>query len=232
MWVERPDCVGIVPKNSPVEDAGLLLQQGDVTIGVIADGVGGRANGDKASMFAVAAVRDSLETNSREPMRVLFHRANEAIAQHLHLYADMATTLTVVHVMNDRFEIGHVGDCRAYHLRGGGLNTLTVDQNEGQYLVSQGVLNKTQVASYPRRNVLTSAMIGDSEYQLQIVSGIFHKADRILLMSDGAYNVISKREVADLNVASPKASDLVDRVCKVLTSRGVKDDATVVCVGR
>jgi len=142
----------------------------------------------------------------------------------------MATTLTVAKIVGDKLYIGHVGDCRVYLLRGCGLKTLTVDQNEAQFLIDEGVIDKKFASTYPRRNILTSSISARTDYSLYLNEFDLHARDRVLVMSDGCYNLISKREFVDLNIASSDIDILLAGVEKKLIELGVKDDATIAAV--
>ena len=222
--------VRTVPKNDPAEDTGIVFVFDGSTVGAVADGVGGNGHGDVASRCVVDEVRHALEERPQAEMAEIFRRAKARLTRESANYKGMATTLTVVRLANNKIDIGHVGDCRAYLLRGNGLKTLTTDQNEAQYLFEQGVLDKKEASRYPRRNVLISAISADQDYDLYTYSVNAVSGDRILIVSDGTYSVLNKREIVEANLSSERPEVLVGKLYDLLKGRGVRDDATLACL--
>lgn len=222
--------VRTVPKNDPAEDTGLVFAADGSTFGAVADGVGGNGHGDVASRCVVDEVRHAFEERPEAGMAEVFQRAKARLTRESAAFKGMATTLTVVRLANNRIDIGHVGDCRAYLLRGNGLKTLTTDQNEAQYLFEQGVLDKKEAARYPRRNVLLSAISADQDYDLYTYNEDVISGDRILILSDGTYSVISKKEIVEANLSSERPEVFVGKLYDLLRDRGVRDDATLACL--
>lgn len=221
----------IIPKNAPTQDAisAFDLEDGSC-VGAVADGVGGSHRGDIAASVAVAEVQTALTAQPDMNYDELFRRVWQRIDKENRQHKGLATTLTVVRIRGGTITVGHVGDCRAYHLRDFGIVTLTEDQNEAEFLLRQGILDRQSARTYPRRNVLTSALSADSPYTLFTNEKAVRKGDRVVLMSDGAYSVIARGELAELNVLAASARDLLREVVAVIERRGVRDDASVLCL--
>lgn len=216
--------------NKPNEDAVLALSlDNSRSIIAVADGVGGAPRGDLVSKLVIQIVREELSRNFHVSFDTLFSKAADAIANDSTVI-DAATTLTVVRCDGYRFEVGHVGDSRAYHLRGFGLVDLTVDQNEGQALIRQGVFSKRDIQKYPRRNVLTSALSGRKSYELLTKRGNAQDRDRILVVSDGVYEVLPRQEIAELNSLSSSLSDFMTVLKERLSKNSLRDDSSAACV--
>jgi PPM family protein phosphatase len=216
--------------NDPNEDAVLALcVDGSRSIVAVADGVGGAPRGDLVSKLAIQFVREELSRDFNISFDVLFSRAADLIASDAGLM-DAATTLTVVRCNGYSFEVGHVGDSRAYHLRGFGLVDLTVDQNEGQFLIREGVFSKRDIQKYPRRNVLTSALSGRKSYELFKKSGNAQERDRILVVSDGVYEVLPRQEIAELNSSSHSLAEFMAALKERLSRNSLRDDSSAACL--
>lgn len=199
-------------------------------VGAVADGVGGRHFGDVASRVAVQEVQRVLEEDPKAALSRVFRHVSEKIIEEERRHPNLATTLTVVRIDEGVADVAHVGDCRAYHLRGFGIMMLTEDQTEAQFLLKQGILDKQTARRYPRRNVLTSALTGEDEYDLYENRRPVESGDRIVLMSDGAYTRVHMREIAEISARTANLSEFFLAVSDLLDARGVRDDASFLCV--
>jgi protein phosphatase len=222
----------VMPKNDPTEDGILAMELNDGGwVAAIADGVGGRQHGEIASRSVLDIVQKFFARDPKVPIETVFHAASDRIKQEDVHFPGLATTLTIVRARPDlRIDVGHVGDCRAYHLRGFGIVTITEDQNEAELLRRKGILTEKEAARYPRRNILTSALSSAADYELFINSRIGEPGDRIVLMSDGAYSVVHKRELAELNARMTTLAGFYEALIRELGGRPRDDDASVVCL--
>jgi len=106
------------------------------------------------------------------------------------------TTLTAMLWSGSHAALVHIGDSRAYRLRGGGLSQLTQDHSYVQSLVDQGKLSADEAASHPERALLVSALgagAGHVEADLALRSTLV--GDRYLLCSDGLSAVVDRGAV-------------------------------------
>jgi protein phosphatase len=201
---------------------------------VVADGLGGHQAGEVASATAVATLRDeyySPSSHSRiEPaLRQAVNAANlrvHNLAQRNAEYRTMETTLTAVALAGDCAYLVHIGDCRAYHWRGGHLSLLTADHSEAAELVRLRVLKPDKVREHPGRNVLTrtlgSRLIPRPDFLRHPVAS----GDRLILCSDGLWS-----EVEDDELASAVADGSPARACRdlmdLVLARGCPDNASI-----
>ena len=129
---------------------------------VVADGMGGAQAGEVASEIAVRSFDDELPNGSRaEALVRVIEEANKRI--HERARSDdslhgMGTTTTAAYVDDDEVVIAHVGDSRAYLLRGGELIRLTKDHSLVGELVARGKLTEEQAEQHPQRSVITRAL--------------------------------------------------------------------------
>ncbi|MGX8882996.1 PP2C family protein-serine/threonine phosphatase [Methylovorus sp. SPW-M1] len=199
------------------------------TLAAVADGVGGNNGGEIASKTTIDLIMDgflnskSLEASAYEAHALLLKMGLESPT-----LMGMATTLTAVSI-TDQFLMGvHCGDSRAYILRGKGIKQLTQDQTEVAMLLEEGLLTKETVADYPRKNVLTSA-IGYSDSPLvQSFSFDVQPGDRLLLLTDGIYTAISKREIYSLSAAFKDFAKCCDQILLKVNEAGTNDNYTLV----
>lgn len=197
----------------------------------IADGVSSSRNGSLAARICLDIVAQSA---SRKPdMPRLFALCTEELASEATRnpeHGRISSTLTVMAVCNGKAHVGHVGDTRITHLRGGGVMTRTQDQTEVQKLLDEGAISPYQAKRYPRRNVLLSVMSAACPYKLfknhfEVLAG-----DRILLTTDGFHSQILRREMVAISERCPTINDFTRKLEIVLRSRGIVDDASLVAI--
>src|SRR2546423_11614296 len=122
----------------------------------------------------------------------------------------MGTTLTVALVEDDRVRFGHVGDSRAYLVRGGELMQLTEDHSLVGELVRSGKLAPEDAESHPQRSVITRALGTDPDVDVDTFTHDARPGDIFVLCSDGLYSMVGnttileivERNRADLNAAA------------------------------
>lgn len=201
---------------------------------VVADGMGGMAAGDVASRLAVDAMT-SLDTpmdNDRqmEALHQALEAANGRIADTVaadETLQGMGTTLTAVIFSGDRAALAHVGDSRAYLLRGGRLNQLTKDDTYVQMLVDQGLIKPEEAGSHPRRAVVTQALQGEPVTPSYVIIEP-EPGDRWLLCSDGLTGVVPTDAIEAVLNAEPDPQACAHRLVEMALQAGGPDNITVI----
>lgn len=197
----------------------------------IADGMGGKPGGEVASSTSLDTVEKTFLSEPSISMSELFSRVQNRISEESLKkpeFEKMATTLTVCIIEKGIARIGHVGDSRLYHLRDEGIISKTKDQTEVQKLIDDRILSKARAKKYHRKNVLLSVMSGYTEYDLQETSFDILIGDRIILLTDGAYALASKKEIRDLSQHSENSKDLLVGLKKQIESRKIIDDYSAI----
>ncbi|NSY61073.1 PP2C family protein-serine/threonine phosphatase [Agrobacterium tumefaciens] len=169
-------------------------------ITAIADGVGGSSGGAEAAEIAIEAVKTS--TGDMTTFDEVFKTAVSGMKERAETdptFKKMASTLSAIIIEDGNAHIAHVGDARIYHLREKGLKSLTEDQTEVAELRKKNVLTEYQLRRYPRKNVLTSALSPREDYTIYHSSATIYAGDRIILLTDGVYQKITKREILELS---------------------------------
>ncbi|GAB6070114.1 protein-serine/threonine phosphatase PrpC [Thiomicrorhabdus hydrogeniphila] len=195
----------------------------------IADGMGGLESGDLAASCVIDVLTAEFEKSDFDypyAFRQIKNQIDElAVVQG---YEKIGSTLTSCLITNMNVKVGHVGDCRLYHLRNNGIVTITKDQTEVQKLIDEGILSKNRAKKYSRKNILLSAITNFTDYDLFLTSFTVEKGDRLILMSDGAYSLIRKVEIRDISVNSLNIEDLKNNVLNLIESRDIKDDYSAI----
>jgi protein phosphatase len=182
----------------------------------VADGMGGAQAGELASSLAAAALRDDSGAAGEDGERrvdELIQEANRRVYQRQSRDAaasGMGTTMTVALVEDGTVAIGHVGDSRAYLIRGRSLEQLTEDHSLVAELVRSGKLSPEEAEAHPQRSVITRALGTDPNVDVDTFSVETKPGDVFLLCSDGLTSMVGdeailsevKRNRGDLKAAA------------------------------
>ncbi|HSS12066.1 MAG TPA: Stp1/IreP family PP2C-type Ser/Thr phosphatase [Acidimicrobiales bacterium] len=204
----------------------------------VADGMGGHAAGEVASLTAIESLKAAFEKDrTRAGLIAAAEEANRSVwerAQNDPELRGMGTTLVGLALVEEDGEeqlvVIHVGDSRVYLLRQGELEQLTTDHSLVQELVDDGQLSEAEADVHPHRHVLTRALGVDPEVAVDEIEVLPVKGDRYLLCSDGLPREVSESQMASIlrRLADPReaAKELVAEA----RARGGNDNVTVVVV--
>jgi serine/threonine protein phosphatase PrpC len=224
---------GKVRRNN--EDALLVGEGRDKTLFAVADGIGGFEAGEVASSIAVRVLED-LEPGA--PFEVAIQEANRqilAVGRGDEKLSGMGTTLVAVRFGRTQerplAEIAHVGDSRAYLLRGGNLRPLTEDHSLVAELVRSGDLTRDQAAEHPQKNLITRALGAEEEVDVDTTAFPVEAGDRILLCSDGLSDMVPEVRISEILADSPDYPETpARRLLSAALDAGGTDNVTVVVV--
>jgi PPM family protein phosphatase len=202
---------------------------------VIADGVGGHAAGEVASSVAVGVLA-TLDEDS--PGGDLLDRLSTAVhAANSHLRAmvggdpelsGMGTTVTALLRAGSRFGLVHVGDSRGYLLRDGQLQQITRDHTFVQTLVDEGRITAEEADHHPQRNLITNALDGREDVELDLSVRETRAGDRYLLCSDGLSSVVSEETLRDTLAAGVSTDVAVEQLVELALKGGGPDNITAI----
>lgn len=203
---------------------------------VVADGMGGHEAGDLASAAVVDAFRHLVGRDDVQPEEVVaaVESAHAAVTQVSGRHArgagsTLAALVAVVQNGSHAWLVVNIGDSRVYRLVGSSLEQLTVDHSVVQELVDAGKISRSEMSTYPGRNVITRA-VGDSQSPADYWLSPIVTGERMLLCSDGLSNDLSDEAVlAGLSLggsAEQTAYALVDQAL----ARGGRDNISAVVV--
>lgn len=210
-------------------------------LAVLADGMGGLANGVWASaqsvrLFIEAYQAKSEDESPADALRRAVHVANAVVhdeAERLKLVDRMGTTLVAAVVRDSELHWISVGDSRVYLFEAGQLRCLSVDHSYGEVLrqqVARGEISLSEAQAHPMRHALTSYLgrpeplaVDASTAPLRITAGAW-----VLLCSDGLSGVLTEADMAAQLHGEPQQA--CDRLLQAAISRGLKnqDNTTVV----
>jgi PPM family protein phosphatase len=214
------------------DDAALLESRGRLF--VVADGMGGHARGDVASRIAVETLRDTYYEPQRseplpEALRVSVELANEAVYRESRLSAgeQMGTTLTALVIRDRDAFLAHVGDSRAFLVRGRQIRQLTEDHSLVAELVRDGVLSSAEAEHHPKAHVILRAL-GIGEHVAVEVQGplALRSGDTLILCTDGLTRQVRPQEIRRLAQIRPP-SRACERLVSLANERGGPDNITL-----
>ena len=231
---ENEDAV-FVGQLPPVETAGATPAPGYLL--ALADGMGGYQRGEVASNLAIEALRDAfVEDPGADPaplMKQAFRRANQAIYSGGHAGGAsqmMGTTLVAAVLRGKYATIASIGDSRAYLVRAGRLTQVTKDHSLVAEQVSQGAMTEGEARQSPHRNILTHAL-GHRERLDAKMPSVFElmllPEDRLLLCSDGFYDVVADEDLIGVLLADPPEA-AARRLVDLAVERGTTDNVSAV----
>jgi PPM family protein phosphatase len=215
------------------EDAYLVAD----SVFAVADGMGGHLAGEIASAKAlepVEALDGKVYADASEAVAALRDAvvaANATVSQLADdepLYRGMGTTLTAVMVEGRRLHIAHVGDSRAYLLRGGQFNQLTDDHTLVQHLIDEGQITKEEAASHPQRSIITRAIGVARDVDVDSMTLDLQPGDQILLCSDGLTGVVSDEDICEALARDDEEDAIIADLIEQANAGGGPDNITVV----
>jgi protein phosphatase len=217
----------------------------DIGLMVLADGMGGYNAGEVASGIAVQIVSDlAVEGANREEredidphsglmrqsivLRDAVYRANKIIfqtAQSQTHCEGMGTTIVACMFYDNKLSIAHVGDSRAYRLRGGQLEQLTLDHSLLQELVDRGFYSHDEAQRSTNRNYVTRALGVEPTVEVEVNEYDVLPDDIYLLCSDGLPDMVEDEDI-HLTISTFNASlDVVgQQLVELANDHGGRDN--------
>jgi serine/threonine protein phosphatase PrpC len=139
------------------------------------------------------------------------------------------TTLTAVLRRGSQLALVHVGDTRAYLLRGGELFQLTQDHTWVQSQVDAGKLDREQARAHPQRALLVRALgAGGPEVEADLALRTALTGDRYLLCSDGLSAVVDPAALYAALTGADDPEQTVQQLIDLARAEGAPDN--IACV--
>jgi len=207
---------------------------------LVADGMGGHRAGQVASELAARAALATLRgllgapRSAQAKLAACVAGANGEILATARVkpeLAGMGTTIVALLAEGGGVALAHVGDSRAYRLRGGAAERLTEDHTLVADLVRRGELGPAAAASHPHRHVLTRALGVRRALEADLAELAPEPGDVYLLCSDGLTGHVADDELAAVVAAAPDLDTACERLVELANRRGGEDNVTVVLVG-
>ncbi len=235
-------------KRNHNEDSFLI--DDDLQLFVVADGMGGHAGGGTASRIAVETIdrelRKARESRDNpfgattalqdsplpEVIRGAVERACLSIfnaAQEDPRLNGMGTTVISLMVKDGHAFLAHVGDSRAYLIRGDLIQQISEDHSLVNEQIKAGMITAEEAKHSRYKNIITRSVGFEEEVQVDVMGLVCEPGDTFVLCSDGLANMLDDRELLDL-VRGTKFEDTPKRLIDMANERGGDDNITVIVV--
>ncbi len=229
------------------EDALLI----DVELGlfVVADGMGGHAGGGTASRLAVETIRAALlATKAQDPglfgsgaegeenplpdrLREAVDRACAVIFEAAQADAELAgmgTTVTAALLDGRSAFVAHVGDSRAYLLRGGHIYQVTQDHSLVAEQLRLGAISADEAKHSRFKNIITRSVGFEREVLVDLMGLELEGGDALVVCCDGLSNLVEDQEIRAL--VADHGVDAVEKLVDLANDRGGDDNITVAVI--
>jgi PPM family protein phosphatase len=235
-------------KRDHNEDAFLIDE--DLSLFIVADGMGGHAGGGTASRLAVETIqREVLAARDAEPglfepsagveesrlpdvLRGAVERACSVIydtAQDDPDLAGMGTTVTAALVRDRAAFVAHVGDSRCYLVRAGRIYQVSEDHSLVNEQLKAGAISPDEARNSRFKNIITRSVGFEQEVQVDVMGLEVEPGDSLVICCDGLSNLVDDDEIRQA-VESLPVDDAPVRLVALANERGGDDNITVIVV--
>jgi protein phosphatase len=226
------------------EDAIDVKQFPEMTISIVADGMGGQQAGEVASKRAIDVIPRELRkalagaTNTdavKTTIKKSIVQANEEIMAMGALDRDLKNMGTTVVLAlwrkgADLFIAG-VGDSRAYLIRGTKISQLTIDHSLAEALVQAGTIKRDEAREHKFKNVLWKYLgtreVGEGP---EVAAETLQPGDKFLLCSDGLHGVVSDEKMLAYILSQPDVQACAEGLGQLALDSGSRDNVSVIVI--
>lgn len=205
-------------------------------LAAVADGMGGEAAGERASLLAVEALCPSAMEQAEDAAQASVAQANRRICDEMGNNGGrrMGSTLAALYIDDGKALCCNIGDSRCYLLRDGTLEQLSTDHNKARRMVQLGVLTPEQAARHPSRHELTQHL-GILEEEM-VIEPAFRRlealrpGDVFLLCSDGLTDMVDEASIAACLAGPGGPEDQAETLIRLALEGGGRDNVTALVV--
>ncbi len=239
--------VGIARENN--EDACFGMQWHSITVDdrpdfglfIVADGMGGHLDGERASGVAVQTLAAEMLDSIYVPMLKDFNadssptilealvnaseKANRAVIKRV---PGGGTTLSAVAIVGNLAYLVHVGDSRAYLLHKDKIEQLTTDHTLVQRLIEMKELTLEEAEYYPQKNVLYRALGQNEQLKMERLIRTLPSGSQVLICTDGLWDLVEEDAIRDVTMASGSPQEACDNLVRIAKDRGGGDNISVI----
>lgn len=212
---------------------------------IVADGMGGHANGESASELATHVVASQLIREVFLPFLQLTDYAspapiNEALVSAIenanqvisHEVPGAGTTLTAMLLLGETAFLAHVGDTRAYLITQDKIERLTQDHSLVGRLLQVGAISEEDAAKHPQRNIIYRSVGQGETLQADWHSLELPAESRVLLCCDGLWGSVTDAQIKQIVETAAHPQQACDQLLQTARQQGSTDDITLVLIER
>lgn len=216
---------------------------------VLSDGMGGEAHGEVASALAVQTISTHCKQAENSRATPIFGESSPDVSERTNRLASaihlanrkvyetaasnpeqrgMGATIVAAWIDSQKLSIAHVGDSRAYLLRGGSMQQLTADHSLVAEKVRVGILTPQEADASEMQSVLTRAVGTNSSVAVDTDEQVLLLGDFVLLCSDGLTRMVTDPEIASTLLTSASAQESAERLVDLANENGGVDNISVI----
>lgn len=235
-------------KRDHNEDSFLIDEE--LSLFVVADGMGGHAGGGTASRIAVETIDGEIRKAKARadnpfaskleipdsPMPEIVRNAVEQACANIYRAAQsdarlagMGTTTIALLVHNDAAFFGHVGDSRAYLVRGDLVQQISEDHSLVNEQIKAGMITPEEARHSRYKNIITRSVGFEQEVVVDVMGLALVRGDTFILCSDGMSNLVEEKEILQIG-ARADFDSIPQAFIDLANERGGDDNITVICV--
>ncbi len=214
------------------DEVQFLEIEDEYLIVAVADGMGGHEKGEIAAKITLEVLRRE-KPKTEEKLKESLEKARDLMEYYKDKNPDaygLGTAVAGLIKQSDYTIIFNVGDCRVYKKVGKFLRKLSKDHTLVEELIDKGYLDEFEAKTFPNKNILTSAVIGDDyQTELKIFTREFKlkKGDIFIICSDGFWEVFEEEELEEI-FNSDDIKEISDKIFKNLQNKVLRDNITFV----
>ena len=221
---------------------------------VVADGMGGHAYGEVASKMAVETIESFVKrtasatddsqitwpydfdqgvTLNVNRLVISIRYANQKLVEHAENVTDcegMGTTVVGVLVENNIATVAHVGDSRLYLIRNSEITCVTKDHSWVNEQVMLGLIDSEAARNHPLRNVVTKALGGNKDVEVDFQELQLIEGDRLLLCSDGLTTMLNDSEILNIVLGNGGSVQQAHELVDAANQNGGEDNCTTILI--
>ncbi len=208
---------------------------------VVADGMGGHLDGERAAGIAVQTLASEMlqsvympllrnfraaeKTTILEALVAASEKANSAV---IDAVPGGGTTLSTVAIVGNLAYLAHVGDSRVYLIHNDEIEQLTTDHTLVQRLVEMKELTPEEAEYYPQKNVLYRAIGQNESLKVERLIRTLPSAAQMILCSDGLWDLVNDETMKRVTLESSSPQEACDRLVSLANDRGGTDNISVI----
>lgn len=226
------------------EDSFLINE--NLSLAIVADGMGGHNAGEVASAMATEVTNTKFQLLIRDGvvppvLKDGFSLKANQLAYSIKLASmaiydaslaagkkGMGTTATSAFIDRNKLFFAHVGDSRAYLIRGGIISQVTNDHSFVMESVRKGLMTLEQAEASPLKNIITRALGSEEAPEVDLIAVPAMPGDRVILCSDGLNKCVTDGELLKIVSSREDNLDACDDLIEFGNNNGGPDNLTVV----
>ncbi len=228
-----------------------FLINDEINLYVVADGMGGHVGGEFASQIAVTTIEEVIQNVEVDPEATRPDWAalgsNVAISGEKLKYAirlagkrifdrtndepelrGMGTTTVAMLFDHNRVFLAHVGDSRAYLVRGTTVAQVTEDHSLVNEQIRLGLITKDAARNHKLKNIITRSVGYQEDVEIDTIVRPVEKGDRFILCSDGLSNLVEEHEILEVVGAAIPTEQAAQKLIDLANNRGGDDNITLI----